>query len=245
MGYSFDSRVRYSETGEDGKLTLPALLDYFQDCCTFQTDSIRQGIRELRARNRFWVLSSWQVIILRYPEQGERIITTTFPYKLQGFTGLRNFSMESGSGERLAVANSQFALLSTETGLPVRMTEEDLRGYVLDEKLDMDYAQRKIDVPEQMEKKEPFVIQAHHLDANHHVNNCQYVRMALDYAPKGMRFGSMRAEYKKQGRLGDVFVPETGRDKDRYVVNLADPDGRPYAVVELAGILENGRNQAE
>ena len=33
MNYSFNSRVRYSETGENGKLTLPGVLNYFQDCC--------------------------------------------------------------------------------------------------------------------------------------------------------------------------------------------------------------------
>ena len=34
--YTFDSRVRYSETGEDGLLSLPAIVDYFQDASTFQ-----------------------------------------------------------------------------------------------------------------------------------------------------------------------------------------------------------------
>ena len=35
MSYSFESRVRFSEIGEKGCLTLPGVLDYFQDCCTF------------------------------------------------------------------------------------------------------------------------------------------------------------------------------------------------------------------
>ena len=44
MNYSFNSRVRYSETGEDGRLTLPGALNYFQDCCTFQAESIGLGM---------------------------------------------------------------------------------------------------------------------------------------------------------------------------------------------------------
>ena len=43
MDYSFNSRVRYSETGEDGRLTLPGVLNYFQDCCTFHAESIGLG----------------------------------------------------------------------------------------------------------------------------------------------------------------------------------------------------------
>ena len=43
MNYSFNSRVRYSETGENGKLTLPGVLNYFQDCCTFHAESVGLG----------------------------------------------------------------------------------------------------------------------------------------------------------------------------------------------------------
>ena len=40
MGYEWKCRVRYSETGVDGKLTLPALVNYFQDCSTFHSESL-------------------------------------------------------------------------------------------------------------------------------------------------------------------------------------------------------------
>ena len=44
MSYRFESRIRYSEIGENGCLTLPGILDYFQDCCTFHSESIGQGM---------------------------------------------------------------------------------------------------------------------------------------------------------------------------------------------------------
>ena len=48
MNYSFNSRVRYSETGENGKLTH---LNYFQDCCTFHAESVGLGGDVLKARD--------------------------------------------------------------------------------------------------------------------------------------------------------------------------------------------------
>lgn len=39
MKYSFDSRVRYSEIGEDRHLTLNGMINYFQDCSTFQSEA--------------------------------------------------------------------------------------------------------------------------------------------------------------------------------------------------------------
>ena len=38
--YTFDSRIRYSEVGEDKRLTLISLVDYFQDCSTFQSEDL-------------------------------------------------------------------------------------------------------------------------------------------------------------------------------------------------------------
>lgn len=44
MKYSFDSRVRYSEIGEDRHLTLNGIINYFQDCSTFHSESLGVGM---------------------------------------------------------------------------------------------------------------------------------------------------------------------------------------------------------
>lgn len=38
--YSFKSKIRYSETDSRGRLSLEALLDYFQDCSAFQSEAL-------------------------------------------------------------------------------------------------------------------------------------------------------------------------------------------------------------
>ena len=234
MGYSFESYVRYSETGEDGKLTIPGILNYFQDCCTFHSESIGQGMEVLMGRKRAWVLSSWQVIINRYPKLAEHITVTTAPYAFRGFTGNRNFTMVTDDGEMLAYANTFWTHINMETGLPQKLTPEDTEGYEVCPKLEMDYAPRKIAVPEKMQAGETFVVQKHHLDTNHHVNNCQYVCMAEDYLPKGSHVRQLRVEYKQQARLHDKIVPEAAVHDDLVTVALNDTEGKPYAVVEFA-----------
>lgn len=42
--YTIESRVRFSEVGEDGYLTIPAIVNYFQDCSTFQSEELGRGI---------------------------------------------------------------------------------------------------------------------------------------------------------------------------------------------------------
>ena len=153
MSYSFKGRVRYSEIGEDGCLTLPGIQNYYQDCCTFQSENIGQGMKALEERQRAWVLSSWQIVVNRYPGLGESIVASTAPYGFKGFLGMRNFTLKTEDGELLSYANSIWTNIDTKTGLPARLTDEDTRGYELDEKLEMDYAPRKIALPEGMEAR--------------------------------------------------------------------------------------------
>nr|WP_294530771.1 acyl-ACP thioesterase domain-containing protein [uncultured Blautia sp.] len=233
MSYRFEGRIRYSEIGEDKCLTLPAILDYFQDCCTFQAEEIGQGVEVVEERKRAWVLASWQVVIDRYPAYGGTVAAITMPYAFKGFTGMRNFVLEGENGERLAYANSCWININTDTGLPARLTEEDCRGYVLDTPLEMDRASRKIQLPEGMEAQEPFTVQKHNLDTHHHVNNCQYIRIASDYLPEDFKIYQMRAEYKKQAVLGDVFYPRVHTEPGKVVVALETNEGEPYAVVEF------------
>ena len=37
-----------SEIGEDGNLTLPGLINYFQDCSTFQSEAIGEALRSFK-----------------------------------------------------------------------------------------------------------------------------------------------------------------------------------------------------
>lgn len=233
MSYSFESRVRYSEIGVDGCLTLPGILDYFQDCCTFHSESIGQGMEVVKMRKRGWVLSAWQVVVNRYPGLGEEIVIWTAPYSFRGFMGNRNFAMKTAKGEMLAYANTFWTHINTETGLPEKLTEEDIRGYELSPKLEMDYASRKIALPENFVKQEAFSVQKHHLDTNRHVNNCQYVCMAEDFLPEDFPVRQMRAEYKMQARLGDVICPEVSVAENRITVTLNNEEMQPYAVVEF------------
>lgn len=235
MPYSFESRVRYSETGEDGKLTLSGILNYFQDCSTFQSQDIGQGLEKTRKRNRIWVISSWQTVVNRYPRLGEKLVISTFPYQFRGFFGNRNYMIDTADGERIACANSIWTYLDSETGFPARLTEEDCAGYILEEKLEMEYAPRKIALPGECREEEAFVVMKQHLDSNHHVNNCQYVRMAEDYLPKGFVVSQMRAEYKQQARLYHRICPQVAAEEQKVTVLLNDENGAAYAVVEFLG----------
>lgn len=233
--YSFDSRVRYSETDSGGFMSLASVLDYFQDCSTFHSEDIGLGIKNLKRQRRIWVLSAWQIVAERYPEFGERIKVVTFPYEFKGFMGYRNFYIEDAKGMKTAYANSIWSLMDLDTMKPVKVTEEMSGGYLISERLPMEYAPRKIAVPDTGVRQESFQVQSHHLDTNQHVNNGQYLRMALDYLPEGMTITQMRAEYKTPAMLHDAVIPIVACQNGTYIISLCQEAGNPYAVIELRG----------
>lgn len=234
--YLFDGRIRFSEVDSEGKLTLKALLNYFQDASTFHSEDLGLGTGYLRERHLVWVLSAWQIVVERYPRLYERVRIGTMPYEFKGFVGMRNFAMFTLQGAYLAKANSFWSLLNVDTGKPVQITEAMREGYVLEERLPMDYAPRKIPVPEGGESSEPIVVKKHHLDTNRHVNNGQYVDMALAFVPDGFAISQMRAEYRRQAFLDDVLYPYVAAESDKYVISLTDAQGRPYVIVEFSNM---------
>lgn len=232
--YTFDSRIRYSEADSEGRLTLAALINYFQDCSTFHSEDVGLGMKYLKERNLAWVLSSWQIVVDRYPVIGERVTVGTQPYDLKGFLGYRNFFMSDEKGCYVAKANSLWTLLNTNTSKPNPVTEDMIQGYGLGERIEMEYAPRKIAVLQGGVIQEPIIVKKHNIDTNHHVNNQQFVDIAMDFLPEEFTVGQLRAEYKKQAFLGDVLTPYVAEEDGRMLISLTNSAGLPYVVVEFA-----------
>ncbi len=233
--YSFESRVRYSEVDVNQELTITGIINYFQDCSTFQSEDLNLGIDYLKGRCRAWWLSSWQIVIERYPRLGEEIVISTWPYDFKGIYGYRNFTIQDKQGNYLVKANSIWFFFDTEAGRPARISPEDVRGYGTgdEKKLDMEYAARKIPVPEAYQTAKEIHVMRHHIDTNHHVNNAQYVDMAREALPEDIRIRQLRVEYKNAAVLGDVMTPQVSRDENDWTVVLCGAEGQTCAVVWL------------
>ena len=151
--YSFDSRIRYSEVDSKGTLNWLALMDYFQDCSVFHSESLHIGVDYLADHHLAWVLSSWQICLNRMPKLADMVTTQTWAYGMKSFYGMRNFVMNDANGERLAYANSIWVLMDTQKGRPTKVPQEMVDLYGLEPQLPMDCSTRKIEVPDEYEEK--------------------------------------------------------------------------------------------
>lgn len=232
--YEFQSHVRYSECGEDGRLSLKAVVDYFQDTATFQGEHLGIGVDYLKKQNIAWILTSWQIITDHFPKLAEPVTVQTWAYDFKNFYGLRNLVLLDGEGRKAAWANSVWVLMDMERMRPVKVPPILLDKYGTDAPLEMEYAPRKIREPESGEEMAPFTVVKTHLDTNHHVNNGQYIEMARTYLPEKFDLYETRVEYKAQAHLGDLFCPKVSVEDGVVTVCLRDEEGRSYCVVRFS-----------
>ncbi len=231
--YTLEGRIRFSEADHTRRITLPGIINYFQDCSIFHSESLGVGLSYCEEQRKVWILSAWQVEIARYPFMGEPVLVSTWATKFDGLLGLRNFCMEDEGQQMAAWANSVWVYMDMEKGRPTRPGKREIELYGTGEPLSMEYAPRKIELPERFQEGEPFPVRKYHIDTNKHVNNCQYVQMALEGLKEPMEVKKMRVEYKKSAVYGDTIYPKTSYEGDRAVVVLCDKAGKAYAVVEL------------
>ena len=46
--YTIDGRIRFSEVDHTRRITLPGIVNYFQDCSTFQSEDLGLGIEHCK-----------------------------------------------------------------------------------------------------------------------------------------------------------------------------------------------------
>ena len=243
--YSFSSTVRYSEVDETGGLSLLSLINYLQDCSTFQCEHLGVGIDHLRERRIAWFIAAWDIDILARPRFNERIEIATWAYGFRGIYGLRNFAIRDEAGNDLVRADSLWFIYDLDAQRPIRPPKEEADPFLpADPQLEMTPLSRKIVAAGEGEARESVIVANHHLDTNHHVNNAQYLEIAREAVPEVSPIRHIDVQYKQAAQLGDIIVPCVHPGEGGAVVDLVSGDGKTsYAVVRLASGLAGAASQ--
>lgn len=234
--HELKSVVRFSEVDTHTRLRLDALIDYFQDVAVAESQAHYGGLTYLSAMDLGWVVNFWQIDIDRLPQLGEQISAITFPFSYRHFLGLRNNLMKTADGEILIRSWSVWSMVNLKEGKLARLPQKVIDLDPVDPKLDMEYTDRKIDLPDLAGQAQPPVqVTPIMLDENGHLNNAWFVRMALDLLPHDRNPRRLRVEYRKQAFLGDRITPVLYPipADNQSLVALNDDQGQPCCLVEL------------
>lgn len=231
--YTFSSRARYTEINHhNGTMNPSAIINYFQDCSTFQSEDMNLGISYLEEKKRVWFLASWQLQIFNPVRLGDHITIGTWPYGFKGFYGYRNFIMKDDKQKVLSVADSIWVYMDTENNCPAKVPDDNA-GYELEPPYPMEHMERKIKIPKDLVPYPSFPVVKSNIDSYKHVNNGQYIKMAEEFLPSNFLVSRMRVEYKKQALYGDIIYPKVSICDNKYCIVLDSDQGKPYAIVEF------------
>ncbi len=232
--YTYHNRVSYSRIDKDGLLGVSNVVDAMQDCCLFHSEDVGHSALDLLKKNRAWLVSSWHIVFKRRPKMGERFAVHTWPYQFRSIFGSRNFLMETDEHEVLAYADSQWFYFNSLTGQPAPVDREEKDAYPTEPAYEMEYRPRKVSCPSDLTLVQKVDVCQNYLDTNNHVNNGQYIRLAVNVLPPNYEVGELRAEFRRAAKMGDTMHIHTARTADHYYAVFTDAAGTPYFLSEFA-----------
>ncbi len=231
--YVISETVRYSDVNEKKQVNISQIAKYFQNCTLCHSESIDMGFKFLDKTHHAWFLTGWQIVVDRFPVFNEKIEIRTWPYDFKGMYGYRNFDIIDEGGNCIAWANSIWLYLDIDTMRPIRAIDKELEAFKLEDRLDMDYQPRKINLDGESYNEKIFSVKKSDIDSNSHVNNSKYICFAEEYLPDEFDVRQVRVDYKRATTYGETLLPVIYNCDKVFSVELCAEDGKANVIVEF------------
>ena len=231
--YSLKCKVTTSTCDSDGKLKLYSALQMMQDCSEMWIDS-EPGVKLYFAeQNMTQLLATRQMEVIRVPKYKEELTVATSVYGMKSMFGFRNTFIFDAEGKPCYKTWSMGAFVDKTTGKLKRVDDVTIQSMTLEPQLDMNYKDRRIILPKtEGEVLEPIKVLRADIDYNKHLNNANYVRMAMELLPGNFVVNGLRVEYRVAAKLGDMLVPTIYRIGDLIIISLSI-DNNVSAIIEF------------
>lgn len=220
--YSLNYKVTTSTCDSEGKLKLYSALQMMQDCSEMWIDSEPQVKDYFARENMAQLLASRQVEIVRVPDFKEELTVTTSVYGMKPMFGFRNTFIYDTEGKPCYRTWSMGAFVDKANGKLKRVDDTVAGSLLIEPQLEMDYKDRRIILPKtEGEVLEPVKVMRSDIDYNKHLNNANYVRMAMELLPEDFEIKGLRVEYRVAAKLGDMLVPTIYKNDGVIIVSLS------------------------
>lgn len=206
--YSLDYKVTTSTCDSEGKLKLFSALQMMQDCSEMWIDSEPTVKSYFEQQNMTQLLASRQVEVIRVPSYKERLTVTTSVYGMKPMFGFRNTFIYDEEGKPCYKTWSMGAFIDKSTGKLKKVDAPTIDSLLIEPQLTMNYKDRRIALPktEGLGMELIKVLRAD-IDYNKHLNNANYVRMAMELIPDDFEVHGLRVEYRMPAKFGDLLIP--------------------------------------
>ena len=236
--YTLNYKVTTSTCDSEGRLKLYSALQMMQDCSEMWIDSEPEVKAYFARENMAQLLASRQVEVLRVPSFKEELTVTTSVYEMKPMFGFRNTFIYDTGGRPCYRTWSMGAFVDKATGKLKRVDDAVASNLLIEPQLEMNYRDRRIILPKGGgEAFAPIKVMRADIDYNRHVNNANYIRMAMELLPEDFEIKELRVEYRVAAKLGDTLTPTMYRIDDSFVIALSIGN-EVSAIVEFSNKLK-------
>ncbi len=169
-----DFEVRSYQVDPDGKLSLTALSNLFQEIAWRHADSADFG-RNLQEQHLSWIMARMDIKCENLPSWGDSIKVYTAGRGVDKLFAFREFLITDFQGAVLAQGMSSWVLMNLQTKRLLR-PEKVLPAELFDPEEKPDWQPEKVKLEGELLKSEKLKVRYSDLDLNNHVNNTSYVR---------------------------------------------------------------------
>lgn len=232
MQFSRKYLVHYYEAGADRRLTIPALIQYFEDIAILHSTERGLDLDYYEKNHCGWMLIKWDVTVNSLPCFGDTVLVETRVHAMKSFMADREFRMCDEDGTVLAEARSNWLLVDTVRRRPIRIPDDQLEKFPATEESKSFIAIGDVPVIDVPDGAVQQAVRASYsdIDTNGHVNNIRYIEWALDSLPeeflRGKAPASVRVQYRRELTPGSAafVITETGEGVSRHRVYSEDTD---------------------
>ena len=221
--YSLKYKVTTSTCDSNGRLKLYSALQMMQDCSEMWIDSEPKVKDYFEQQDMSQLLAARQVEVIRVPDYKEELTVTTSVYGMKPMFGFRNTFIYDAEGNPCYKTWSMGAFVDKTAGKLKRVDEATMQSIALEPQLEMTYKDRRIILPKtEGDVLEPIRVLRADIDYNKHMNNANYVRMAMELLPDNFEVQGLRVEYRIAAKCGDILFPTVYHiSEDTYIVSLS------------------------
>ena len=231
--YSLKYKVTTSTCDTEGRLKLYSALQMMQDCSEMWLESEPVVKEYFRRENMAQLLASRQVEIIRVPTFKEALTVTTSVYEMKPMYGFRNTFIYDAEGKPCYRTWSMGAFVDMNNGKLKRVDDTVANSLLIEPQLEMNYKDRRIILPKGGgEAFAPIQVMRADIDYNRHVNNANYIRMAMELLPEDFIIKGLRVEYRVAAKLGDSLTPTIFKIENGFIIELAI-ENEASAIVEF------------
>lgn len=231
--YTFHTTVSYSRLDKNGVVPYYEIMNYLQDCSTFQSEYLGAGIEHMKKVNKAWMVLAYKLRFYKPLRLGDEICVGTSPSDFDKVMANRQYFIKDKEGKYVVKAETIWALIELDKRMPVRIQEEDIKMYPKDPVFDAMKVSRKVRLSGERKKLPEFKVLRSYIDGNGHMNNASYLRAADEYLPEQKEYREVEIVYNKEALEGEMIIPYLYEEENGLGIRFESEAGELHTLIKL------------